>query len=119
MRQTLLLFSLNLLDAILTIFWVRHGVAFESNQLMANLLEIGNLPFLAVKIAIGAVTALVILNWGDRRIARYGMTVALSVYLGLMGVHVFTGLEAFGYLSANNLHEIADWAGQFVATIIS
>jgi hypothetical protein len=118
MRQTFLLFSLNLLDAVLTIFWVRHGVAIESNQLMANLLEIGNFPFLAVKLAMGAVTAIVILYWGDRRIARLGMTLAISVYLGLMGVHIFTGLSAFGLLSSNQLHDFASWAGQLLASFV-
>ena len=52
-----LLFALNLLDALLTIVWVRSGVATEGNQLMASLLDIGNGPFLAVKIAMGTVAA--------------------------------------------------------------
>ena len=115
MWQTFLLFALNLLDAILTIVWVRNGVAIESNQLMANLLDVGNLPFLGVKIAMGAVVAIVILHWGDRRIARLGLTVALAAYLGLMGIHIFTGLAAFGYLSSSTLHDISLWSGQLFA----
>ena len=63
---TLLLFGLNLLDALLTIVWVRSGVATESNQLMASLLDIGNGPFLTVKIAMGAVAAIVLVRWGSR-----------------------------------------------------
>lgn len=35
-RQSFLLFSLNLLDALLTIVWVRNGVATEANYLMAK-----------------------------------------------------------------------------------
>lgn len=98
-RPAILLFGLNLLDALLTIIWVRSGVATESNQLMASLLDIGNAPFLIVKVAIGAVAAIVIMRWGSRPIARYGLAVALAVYIGLMGIHLFTGLAAFGYVA--------------------
>jgi len=115
LRQTFLLFALNLLDALLTIVWVRNGVAAEGNQMMARLLDIGNLPFLAVKVAIGALAAVVILYWGDLRVARYGLSVALAVYLGLMTVHIFTGLSAFGYISASTVKEFSDWSGQIVA----
>ena len=100
MAPALLLFMLNLLDALLTIFWVRNGVATEGNQLMAGFLDIGNGPFLVIKILIGAIAAGVLIRWGSRPMARYGVTVALAVYLGLMVVHIFTGLAAFGYISA-------------------
>ncbi len=114
---TLLLFALNLLDALLTIIWVRSGVAIESNQLMASLLDIGNGPFLVAKIAMGAVTALVLLRWGNRPLARYGLAAALAVYLGLMGIHLFTGLSAFGYVSNTAMRDFAEWSGQFFAFV--
>jgi hypothetical protein len=114
---TFLLFALNVLDALLTIVWVRAGVATEGNQLMARLLDIGNWPFLGVKIAIGAVAAVVLYRWGNRRVARYGLVVALAVYLGLMGIHVFTGLSAFGYVSNTALRDLAELPGQFLALI--
>ena len=97
-RETLLLFSLNLLDALLTIVWIRNGVATEGNQLMAGLLETSDLAFLLTKVAIGTVTAIVLLRWGNLPLARYGLTAALAAYISLMGVHVLTGLTAFGYL---------------------
>ena len=103
---TILLFSLNLLDALLTIVWVRSGVATEGNQLMAILLDIGNGPFLAVKIGIGLITAIVLFKWGSRRVARYGVAVALAVYIGVMGIHLFTGLSAFGYVSNTFLNDL-------------
>ena len=113
-----LLFTLNLLDALLTIVWVRTGVATEGNQLMASLLDIGNGPFLGVKIAIGAAAALVLFKWGNRPLARYGLAVALAVYLGLMGVHLFTGLSAFGYVSNATAREIAALPGEFLAILM-
>jgi hypothetical protein len=104
-RETFLLFGLNLLDAFLTLLWVRSGVAPESNLLMAGLLEVGDYTFLAAKIAMGTTVALVLLRWGDRRIARYGLSLALAIYVSVMGIHLFTGLAAFGYLSGTVLPE--------------
>jgi len=106
-RETFLLFSLNLLDAILTIVWVRNGVAIEGNQLMARLLDSGDLTFLSAKIAIGTIAALVLLRWGNRRLARYGLTLALAVYISLMGIHVMTGLTAFGYISKTAMTDLS------------
>lgn len=100
----LLLFGLNLLDALLTILWVRTGVATESNQLMASLLNIGNGPFLAAKLLMGTITAVVLIRGGNRPLARYGVTIALAVYIGLMVVHLFTGLTAIGYISSNLIY---------------
>ena len=78
LNQIILLFSLNLLDALLTIVWVRSGVATEGNQLMAGLLNVGNLPFLTVKVMIGAVTATVLFRYSDKPLAalRFGGVVS-------------------------------------------
>lgn len=116
--QTVLLFGLNLLDALLTIWWVRSGVATEGNQLMAELLNIGNFPFLAVKVAIGAVTVTVLLRYSERPLARYGLTASLAIYLGLMLVHVVTGLSAFGLLSSNFAQQIAAIPTELFAVLI-
>lgn len=105
--QTFLLFTLNFLDAVLTIYWVRNGFASEGNQLMAGLLDIGDLPFLAVKIAVGAVTSVVLWRWRNLRLAKYGLAFALVIYIGLMGVHFVTGLSAFGFISDNFISEIS------------
>lgn len=115
---TILLFALNLLDALLTIVWVRSGVATEGNQLMASLLDIGNGPFLGVKIMMGLVAAFVLMRWGSRPLARYGLAVALAVYIGLMGVHLFTGLAAFGVVSNTAIYEIAEWPQQLLALVL-
>ena len=108
-RQTFLLFALNLLDAVLTVYWVKNGFATEGNHLMAGLLEMGTLPFLTVKTAIGAIAAAVLWHWGDLRLARIGLAVTLAIYLGLMGVHLFTGLSAAGLVSENTIHEVSVW----------
>lgn len=117
-RETFLLFSLNLLDAMLTIIWVRNGVATEANQLMARLLDSGDFTFLSAKIAIGTIAALVLLRWGNRRLARYGLTVALAVYISLLGLHIMTGLTAFGYVSSRGLQDLHSLTGGLLALFI-
>src|SRR5688572_32362472 len=60
LSKSLLLFSLNWLDAQLTILWLRLNVATEGNALMARLLEHGDLSFLAIKLAIGTAAAYIL-----------------------------------------------------------
>lgn len=114
-QQAFLLFFLNFLDAALTIFWVRNGFATEGNHLMATLLDMGDLPFLGVKIAIGAVTAFVLWRWKDYRIARYGLALSLVVYIGLMGIHLITGLSAAGLLSDALINDFNTWTNGYFA----
>ena len=109
-KRTLLLFILNALDALLTIYWVRHGFATEGNQLMAGLLDMGNAPFLTVKIMVGVVAVIVLSRWKNLKIAQYGLSITLAVYLALMGIHFFTGLSAFGYISNNFLSDLTLWS---------
>jgi hypothetical protein len=118
LAPSFLLFGLNLLDALLTIVWVRSGVATEGNQLMAGLLEIGNWPFLIAKIAVGAIAAFVLVRWGSKPVARYGIVIALAVYMGLMVIHLFTGLSAFGYVSNSTLHELTSLPDSLLALTV-
>jgi hypothetical protein len=107
-----ILFTLNLLDAVLTIYWVRNGFATEGNHLMASLLDIGDTPFLVVKIAIGTVTAVVLSRWGNLRVAKYGLGLSIGIYSLLMIVHLVTGLSAFGYISEDTVNKIDLLSGQ-------
>jgi hypothetical protein len=113
-----LLFILNLLDAVMTIYWVRNGFASEGNQLMAGLLDMGNTPFLLVKIAMGAVTAIVLSRWSDLKIAKLGLALALGVYVSLMFVHLVTGLSAFGYISEETINQFTIISNQAFAVIL-
>ena len=93
--KSILLFLLNLLDAKLTIIWVRNGVAEEGNIIMAYLLECGNAPFLLTKVAIGAFATLMFYNWSHHPVARVGLVLSLGVYLLLMCVHAATSISTF------------------------
>ena len=98
-RAVLLLFLLNLVDALITIVWVAGGWASEANYLMAALLEWGVFPFLLAKVGMGAFAAVVLLYGSEFRLARIGVAVALVAYIGAMGSHVLTGFAILGTLS--------------------
>lgn len=61
---------------------------------MASLMEHSDLAFVGVKILMGTLVAVVILRWGNRKLARYGVAVALAVYISVMGIHLLTFLTA-------------------------
>ena len=97
LSKSCLLFSLNWLDAQLTILWVRLGVATEGNALMARVLQHGDLTFLGAKLAIGAFAAFVLYRCAHLPIAKRGLNFVLGIYVILMLVHVATGCVALGW----------------------
>ncbi len=103
LSKSILLFALNWLDAQLTIIWVRAQLATEGNGLMAHLLEMGNAPFLATKLLIGAFAAYVLYRCSHLKLARRGMTLALAIYFGIMIVHAATGMSALGWHAPETL----------------
>lgn len=97
LSKALLLFSMNWLDAQLTILWVRMDVATEGNGLMASVLNLGETPFLAVKLCVGAFAGYVLYRFAGHPMARRGMQVVLGLYIVLMGIHAATGFSALGW----------------------
>ena len=96
LAKSVLLFCLNLIDAQLTVIWVRTNVATEGNGLMARLLDMGDAPFIAVKVLIGAFAAYVLYRCSQYKVARRGLTLVLGLYVGLMFIHAATGMSALG-----------------------
>ena len=97
LSKACLLFTLNWLDAQLTLLWIRLGVASEGNSLMARILEHGDLTFLATKLAIGAFAAYILYRCAHLPLAKRGLSVVLGIYVILMLVHVATGCVAMGW----------------------
>ena len=97
LSKAILLFAMNWLDAQLTILWVRLSVATEGNGVMATLLNHSEGSFLSVKLAIGALSAYILYRFSEIPIARRGMKVVLTIYIGLMLVHMLTGFSALGW----------------------
>ena len=94
---SLLLFGLNWLDAQLTLFWVHANLATEGNGLMGRLLEMGDGPFMLVKLAVGAFAAYTLYRCSHLPLARRGMQLVLTIYVALMFVHAATGMSALGW----------------------
>ena len=97
LSKSFLLFALNLLDAQLTLLWIRMNIASEGNALMARILQHGELAFLGAKVAIGAGAAYILYRCAHLPLARHGLTAALAVYVALMLVHAATGCVALGW----------------------
>lgn len=95
--KSLLLFTLNWLDAQLTILWVRLNVASEGNGLMAHFLSHSEGSFLFVKLLIGALAAWILYRCAHLSLARRGMTLVLTLYITLMILHTITGYTALGW----------------------
>ncbi len=95
--KSLFLFVMNWLDAHLTILWVRLNVATEGNGLMAAVLNMGEGPFLGVKVIVGAFAAYVLYRCSHLPLARRGMKLVLGVYLAIMTIHMVTGFYALGW----------------------
>jgi Domain of unknown function (DUF5658) len=97
LSKSCLLFALNWLDAQLTLVWIRLNVASEGNALMARMLEHGDMPFLAAKIAIGGFAAYILYRFAHLPLAKHGLTAVLGVYVLLMLIHAATGCSALGW----------------------
>jgi hypothetical protein len=97
LSKSCLLFTLNWLDAQLTILWIRLGVATEGNSIMARVMEHGNLAFLGAKLATGAFAAIILYRCAHLPIAKRGLNFVLGLYVILMLVHVATGCVALGW----------------------
>jgi hypothetical protein len=97
LAKSLLLFVLNWLDAQLTLVWVHSNVATEGNGLMSQLLNLGDGPFLFVKLAVGAFAAYTLYRCSHLPLARRGMQLVLTIYVALMFIHAATGMSALGW----------------------
>lgn len=97
LAKSILLFVLNWLDAQLTLVWVHSNIATEGNGLMAQLLGVGDAPFMFAKLAVGAFAAYTLYRCSHFTLARRGMQVVLTIYMALMFAHLVTGLSALGW----------------------
>lgn len=100
--KSLLLFGMNWMDAQFTLLWIRLNVASEGNALMARLLDHGELSFLSVKLAVGAIAAYVLYRSAEIPMAKRGMKLVLGIYGLLMMVHLITGLSVLGWHGPQN-----------------
>ena len=97
LSKSCLLFALNLIDAQLTLVWIRLNVATEGNALMARILEHGDLTFFGAKVVIGGFAAYILYRCAHLPLAKHGLTAVLGVYMVLMVIHAAAGCSALGW----------------------
>ncbi len=98
LSKSCLLFTLNWLDAQLTLLWIQLNVATEGNALMALVLDHGELSFLGAKLLVGGFAAYILYRCAHVPMARHGLTIVLGIYALLMLVHAVTGAVALGLI---------------------
>jgi hypothetical protein len=98
LSKSCLLFTLNWLDAQLTLLWIQLNVATEGNALMAFVLDHGELSFLGAKLLVGGFAAYILYRCAHVPMARHGLTIVLGIYALLMLVHAATGAVALGLI---------------------
>jgi hypothetical protein len=98
LSKSCLLFTLNWLDAQLTLLWIQLNVATEGNALMALVLDHGELSFLGAKLLVGGFAAYILYRCAHVPMARHGLTIVLGIYALLMLVHAATGAVALGFI---------------------
>jgi hypothetical protein len=117
--KAVLLFVLNLLDAQLTVVWVRLGIATEGNALMARVLEAGVAPFMLTKLVVGALVAYTLYRFSHMALARRGLQAVLGLYLLLMFVHAAAAASAAGLKSPDALVALFSYLPERILSLLA
>lgn len=82
------LFFSNIVDALMTIFWVESGMAKEANPLMDMLLRRNVATFFGAKYLLVCVAIALLLRFQDRKLARQALFATAAAYTVLIGYHM-------------------------------
>ena len=91
--------ALTVLDAVLTLQWLRIGVAVEANPWLAALIEdVGAAPAMAVRTLVGAVLVVALAGVSRTVVSARRGLLGVSVVLGaVVAWHVTGGFLALAY----------------------
>lgn len=84
-RWTLIL---NLLDAVMTLYWIWSGQAIEGNPLMAPVIAAHPVLFVVVKSALVGAGSLLLWTFRKRRLAVVGMFMSFMLYYCVLLYHL-------------------------------
>ena len=79
---------MNLLDAVLTLAWVRTGVAEEANIFMRAMVNEQALLFMIVKLGLVSLGALYLWHISDRPLAVFAIFGAFMIYYFVLLAHL-------------------------------
>jgi hypothetical protein len=79
---------LNLIDAVLTLLWVRLGLAREANALVRDLVEQHALAFVLVKLALVGLGSWLLWRRREHPLAVIGIFAAFLAYYAVLLLHL-------------------------------
>ncbi len=79
---------LNLLDAVLTLWWVHTGFAVEANPLISEIVVEHALLFISAKLALVSLGTWLLWRYRRRPLAVVGVFAAFLVYYGILLYHL-------------------------------
>ncbi len=86
---------LNVIDVVATLAFVSSGVAVEANPIMARALALGPAAFVAIKIAVVTLGALVLWRYARLGLAKLGSVVVCAAY-ALVVIYDLGWMRALG-----------------------
>ena len=89
---------MNLVDAVLTMVWVRAGLAREANPLLDDLVSGNALLFVIVKLALVGLGSWLLWRCRSSPMAVVGIFVAFVVYYAILVEHVSYASGLIGWL---------------------
>ena len=91
-RSTLLLITiifLSMADALLTLFWIKMGLAVEANPILSEMLQYGDYWFLGSKIGLTCFGCAILYMTRRKTFTIRAIKVILFLYTLLIGYHIF------------------------------
>lgn len=79
---------LNLLDAVFTLGWVEAGMAEEANPIMAALLDLSPVAFMAGKLALVGAGVFLLSTFYERVLARVALVGTAGLYGAIVAYHL-------------------------------
>ncbi len=79
---------LNLFDSLLTLLWVRIGVAEEANILLRSLVSQNAVLFMCVKVALVSLGSSLLWRYRRHLLAELGIFLVFFVYSGVLLYHM-------------------------------
>ena len=91
---------MNLLDAVLTLLWVRAGFATEANPFIEHIVNQSGLVFVVSKLVLVFLGTTLLWRYRTRPLAVMGIFLAFMVYYGILLVHLRFASHLVGQLFA-------------------
>ena len=91
---------LNLVDAVLTLFWVRFGFATEANTLIDELVDEHSVLFVVVKLALVGMGSWLLWNRRESPVAVVAIFLAFMTYYWILLHHLSYAGDLVGQLLA-------------------